>query len=480
MYDGNSLTVQPGFYDVDTDDLHLASGSPMIDAGQVLPAVQEDGDGESRPADGDGDLNAVHDIGYDEYVDTDGDTIPDTIEDAGCTDKQDPDTDRDGLPDGWEVRYDLNPCDGAGDNGADGDPDGDGYTNMQEFAFGSDPRDPLYHPDMPPVITGRFPGGNQLFIVEFNSIEFSVSAEDGDGDPISYEWQLDGVSKSTSDRWTLTTDDESSGQHLVEAFVRSATDEVSTRWTVSVSNLNRPPMIDPASIPDRTVVIPEVVDLSGATAEDPDNENGVTNDDNTLNFAFSGWMNGPTKQTQPGDEGIHTVTLTVVDNGSPPLSDSKAIVIEVLAPTATPEPTSTENPTITPTMTPTWPPGQFLIAGKIVYHSSPSGAAVTGVTVACTSGHDVISNASGEYSIGPLDSGGTYTITPSKGAEDVNTAITISDVELIAMATIGMASLTAEQRIAADVDGDGEVTVVDARLVMKYVHGLIDLPFPSG
>jgi hypothetical protein len=69
------------------------------------------------------------------------------------TDPLDPDTDRDGLPDGWEVQYGLDPLDngtvnmrtgGAGNpaNGASGDPDGDGFTNIQELANGTNPKVP--------------------------------------------------------------------------------------------------------------------------------------------------------------------------------------------------------------------------------------------------------------------------------------------------------------------------------------------------
>jgi hypothetical protein len=52
------------------------------------------------------------------------------------------DSDSDGLPDEWEQRHGLRADSATGDDGASGDPDGDGSTNMEEFLAGTDPRDP--------------------------------------------------------------------------------------------------------------------------------------------------------------------------------------------------------------------------------------------------------------------------------------------------------------------------------------------------
>jgi len=89
--------------------------------------------------------------------DTDGDGISDLDENyIYGTDMNDPDTDGDGLPDGWEVSQGLDPRDNGtglgidtdtpvtddGSNvegypntteGKDGDPDGDGLTNLEEY-----------------------------------------------------------------------------------------------------------------------------------------------------------------------------------------------------------------------------------------------------------------------------------------------------------------------------------------------------------
>ena len=79
----------------------------------------KDGLVDNFDSDGDGDANCTSD-------DDDGD---------GAID-EDPngwDTDGDGMPDGWEVANGLDPTSRTNQDGASGDPDGDGLVNLKEF-----------------------------------------------------------------------------------------------------------------------------------------------------------------------------------------------------------------------------------------------------------------------------------------------------------------------------------------------------------
>ena len=189
IYGSGSIVWEGGSIDSDPEFIgggyHLTSTSPCWNAGTADDMPWFDIDGEERPADG------WVDIGVDEFVDTDGDNIADwweqkcffNLQTAGATtdyngdgltdlneyingtnpaisdtdsdglsdyeeinthgtDPLDPDTDGDGMPDDWEVAYGLDPFT---DDSME-DPDGDGFTNYQEYLAQTDPNDEWSNP----------------------------------------------------------------------------------------------------------------------------------------------------------------------------------------------------------------------------------------------------------------------------------------------------------------------------------------------
>ena len=127
-------------------DYHLSLASPAIDAGTTTNTPAGDADLETRPFDvpshGAEGTGTEYDIGADEYVDTDGDNLPDQYEwsydgDTSSYDPYDPVTN----PTGGDLDYNQT------------DTDGDGYDDGQEVAGGSDPTD-----------SGSFPLLSQVYV----------------------------------------------------------------------------------------------------------------------------------------------------------------------------------------------------------------------------------------------------------------------------------------------------------------------------
>jgi hypothetical protein len=81
----------------------------------------------------------------DQYADLDGDGLVNYMEFVHDTDPTSEDTDEDGMWDGWEVEYALDPRNPAD---AGGDPDEDMLSNLEEHAHATSPRDPDTDRDM--------------------------------------------------------------------------------------------------------------------------------------------------------------------------------------------------------------------------------------------------------------------------------------------------------------------------------------------
>lgn len=179
-YDLSSTHGAPDFVDYtpgeDSVDLRLRAGSVMLDAGN---SSCNDPDGSTC------DIGAFS-----------GSNAPDSF-DGWYTDGE-----ADGLPDGWETEHGL---DLTGDDSAD-DPDGDGLSNEEEYASGTDPHDTDTDgdgvSDSDELIAGTDPtdpgeysptadaGPDQIGdVAETMELNGSFST-DPNNDPLTYSWSL--------------------------------------------------------------------------------------------------------------------------------------------------------------------------------------------------------------------------------------------------------------------------------------------------
>ena len=167
-------TENPLFADADKDG--------MDDVWETAHGLDPALNDRERDSDGDGLTNIQEYIlGTDPHNgDTDGDGLPDGQEMTIGTNPLAADTDGDGLPDGWERSHGLNPLSATD---AVLDPDGDGRTNTEEFAAGSDPAD-FYNGQTP--LLAILSGNNQAGAAgAFNAQPFVVTASTADGTPLA-------------------------------------------------------------------------------------------------------------------------------------------------------------------------------------------------------------------------------------------------------------------------------------------------------
>lgn len=161
--DGN-ISQNPQFGSAQFGNYHLLSTSPCIGAGDPVGLFAPDIHNEQRPSDTD------CDIGYDEFVDANANT----------------------LPDFWETMY------GGGPYTASADDDSDGATNAQEAAFLSNPGNA--HSDLDSANDG-------LEINTYNTNPLTNEDSDGDGLLDIAEASGNGVSTPTDPFKTDTDGD---------------------------------------------------------------------------------------------------------------------------------------------------------------------------------------------------------------------------------------------------------------------------------
>jgi hypothetical protein len=178
------------------------------------------------------------------------------------------DADMDGLPDAWEARYGLDPT----RDDADGDADGDGFTNLEEYLCNTDPTDAASLPE--PPTTGAGPDrtvapGQAVALNGYNSVcgggaraqwrqaagpAVDLAGADGFQPEFTAPAGFEGVL-----RFELTVETPCGG---------SASDVC----LVNVSASGEPPAASAASSPESMCAPGEGVVLSAEASSDPDGD----------------------------------------------------------------------------------------------------------------------------------------------------------------------------------------------------------------
>ena len=134
----------------------------------------------------------------------------------------------------------------------------------------------------------------------------------------------------------------------------------------------------------------------------------------------------------------------------------------------------TATPTPAPSASPT-PPTNINISGNVANCSNPSLNPVVGVAidyVGTTSG-STLTDASGNYLLSSIVSGGSYTVTPFRasllsGSDGINTI----DVVATQRHFLNIASLTGCRLTAGDVNGDAAINTVDVIAIQRFFLAL--------
>ncbi|MBX3734462.1 MAG: putative Ig domain-containing protein, partial [Verrucomicrobiae bacterium] len=175
-------------------------------------------------------------------------------------------------------------------------------------------------------------------IAEGALLEITLTASDPDLPPNDLTFSLESgpagltVSPDGLLRWT-PTEAQGPGTHVVTVSVTDNGEpplSASHSFTLDVLEVNRSPVLHPVA--DRSIPKEEPLEIT-LTASDPDLP------PNDLNFSLESGPAGLTVSpdgllrwtpTEAQEPGTHVVTVSVTDNGEPPLSDSLSFTLEVL------------------------------------------------------------------------------------------------------------------------------------------------------
>jgi hypothetical protein len=170
-----------------------------------------------------------------------------------------------------------------------------------------------------------------------------------------------------------------------------------------------------------------------------------------------------TASTTPTATASATRTATSTTSATPSATPT-ATVTDTPGPSRTP----TTTPTVTPTPTPSTTPA---LGGHVRYYRGDR--PVPGVSVDLIGGSPAtaMSDATGAFGFASV-APGMQTLQPTK-QDDIDTAVTALDASYVLEYVAGMRDFDDDQRLAADVTGNGTVSPLDATRILQFQSGLL-------
>lgn len=126
--------------------------------------------------------------------------------------------------------------------------------------------------NVPPTMYSLAPAGDPT-IREGESVRFSADASDLNGDPLSFEWVVDGFHVADGKDFNFTTDYRSAGIKEIRAVVSDGEFTVYHSWNVTILDVNHPPraVIDGPQEGAEYIDTDTIV-VSGMRSYDPDRD----------------------------------------------------------------------------------------------------------------------------------------------------------------------------------------------------------------
>jgi hypothetical protein len=177
-----------------------------------------------------------------------------------------------------------------------------------------------------------------------------------------------------------------------------------------------------------------------------------------------------TPTATPTDTPVNTPTATFTETPEDTPTATATDTPED-TPTHTPTPTSTPTAsfTATPTVTPT---NTFGVRGQILYYNEDRPVAGAEVELlGMPTGTSTTTDANGVYTL-PVVAEEMRTIRPNKTG-DIDDGIGSLDAALVRQFVVGISTLDAQQKLAADVTGNATVSSLDAARIIQFRLGII-------